>query len=446
MEKRKTKKAVESNRDSTRDLLKSNLDSFLKSIYSLQASSKFTAALIKVQEKTNSNQIKHFLKSIESDLARRKIKPEYAVRYKELKREFDINRMAFKVVPRSTIISMVSQFDAFMGSLIRIVLLSKPEILNGSGKQLTYSTLSGLKTINEAKNYLVESEVDSVLRESHTYHFEWLESKIDTTLRKDLPSWKVFIELTERRNLFTHCGGIVSNQYLSICRKNGLSIDESHKVGCELEASQEYLAKAYLCLYELGVKLTQVIWRKLIPKDLEEADAHLNEICYDLICEEEYDLSDILLEFATNTLKKHYNENITRIFLVNKALSKRLNGNREAASNIIEKIDWSASSNDFKLAKELLVGDLKKVIELMQKIGRKGEIIDKSSYRTWPLFKELRTNREFKKVFRKIYKEDYELKEDRLEYTFELTAKPSRNKNENKENFHPKEKVRSKKP
>src|SRR2546423_10410038 len=46
-----------------------------------------------------------------------------------------------------------------------------------------------------------------------------------TLLRKDLPIWPVFVEVTERRNLFAHCSGKVSAQYLTVCDNHGVKFD-----------------------------------------------------------------------------------------------------------------------------------------------------------------------------------------------------------------------------
>lgn len=68
--------------------------------------------------------------------------------------------------------------------------------------------------------------------------------------------------MTERRNLFVHCGGITSSQYLKVCEENNIILKES-SLGMKLGANRNYLMNSYKCLYEIGVKLTQVLWRKL---------------------------------------------------------------------------------------------------------------------------------------------------------------------------------------
>ena len=90
-----------------------------------------------------------------------------------------------------------------------------------------------------------------------------------------------------------------------------------------LHVEPEYFKKAYECLYELSVKLTHTIWRKLLKNDLSSADTKLNELCYDLLDSKQFELADILLDFACNQ-KKHFNETAKNMLIVNKALSQYL--------------------------------------------------------------------------------------------------------------------------
>jgi hypothetical protein len=283
-----------------------------------------------------------------------------------------------------------------------------PEKLNECEKNLTYSQLIEFRSIDEAKDYIVEREVESVLRESHTYHFEWLEKKLSTTLRKDLPIWSTFIEVTERRNLFVHNDGHVSNQYLTVCKKNKVHLPKELKTGDILHVDAEYFQKAYECIFELSVKLNQVIWRVLIANDLKNADDGLNEICYDLIQKEKFGLADILLDFATNILPRHHNELSKNVFIINQALSKYLAGKKEESDKILNQKDWSASNNSFKLAVNVLKENYDEAFTLMMQIGH-SEDVPRHAYQTWPLFKKVRENQVFLDTYKSIFKEDYKI-------------------------------------
>ncbi len=333
--------------------------------------------------------------------------PEDGHKFRILEKNAEVASAALDIIPNSLFVSLISQFDSFLGKMIREIFKVKPEILNSSEKSLSFAQLIKLNSFEEAKEYIIEKEVETILRNSHTDHFNWLEQKLNIPLRKDLPIWSDFLEITERRNLFVHSDGYISNQYLSICRQNSVKLN-GEKIGQRLNVSAEYFEKAYKCLYEISVKLTQVIWRKLLPIDIESADASLNDICVELLRQKHFDLADIFLDFATLTLKKFFNEETKNVFIINKALSYKLGGKQSECEDLIKAKDWSASSDKFKLAVAVLVDDHPEMAKLMAKMGS-GDDIDKLSYKIWPLFEPVRELELFKTTYEKIFKEKFVL-------------------------------------
>ena len=218
------------------------------------------------------------------------------------------------IIPRSFVIALVSQFDAFLGRLLRAVYANRPEILNASERNLTFANLIEFNSIDEAREYVLEKEIEAVLRESHTEHFDYLERKLGIELRKGLDIWPTFIEVTERRNLFVHTDGVVSTQYIAVCKKHKVNLILGEKVGQVLEADPGYLNTTYNCLYEIAVKLSQVLWRKLLPGELEEADIYLTMVCYELLKREEYTLTGRLLDFAL-TLPRHSSQRFKLVWV-----------------------------------------------------------------------------------------------------------------------------------
>ncbi len=121
-------------------------------------------------------------------------------------------RTSVSLIPRNFLVSFVSEFDCFLGSLLKVIYNKRPELLNDSSRQITYSDLLLFESIDDAKEQVLEKEIESILRKSHSEHFSVLENKFDLKLKKDLDIWSEFIEITERRNLFVHSNGVVSTQ------------------------------------------------------------------------------------------------------------------------------------------------------------------------------------------------------------------------------------------
>jgi hypothetical protein len=400
-----------------------NLIKFLNHIDSLNESLPLVMALINLKNASqikdlnsyieqkkivkNKEKIQESLENVSKTEEVFEIKIDDYIIFEELQNKLQVSTLAYKVIPQSFLVSLISQFDSFIGNQIKEIFSLLPEMLNSCDKNINYSKLIEFSDINEAKEYIIEKEVESVLRENHIYYFEWLERKLDIPLRKNLSIWATYVEITERRNLFVHNDGKVSSQYLTVCRKNDINI-ENAQIGKILDVTPEYFKDAYECLYELSVKLTHVIWRKLLPNTIDVADDKLNDICYNLMRKENFKLSDILLDFATITLKKHFNEATKNVFIINKALSKYLANFKDEAYNIISLKDWSASSNTFKLAVAVLKEEYEDVYSIMRSIGTSNEI-PKHAYQIWPLFKVIRNEKLFLETFRDIFSEDYKV-------------------------------------
>ncbi len=130
-----------------------------------------------------------------------RIPHDHFPRYQKLLFKMGRYALADILIPRSILISIVSQFDAFVGNLVRVISKLRPVSLNIDGKIITFSQLQNFGSIEIARDYLIENEIDELLRGSHDSMFEWLEKKYNLPLRKDLKIWPIFIEATERRNL-----------------------------------------------------------------------------------------------------------------------------------------------------------------------------------------------------------------------------------------------------
>jgi len=328
-------------------------------------------------------------------------------RYNVLKKRVRQTSTAYSVVPRSFLVSLISSYDAFLGKLVIALFRIRPEMLKSSDRTLTYSQLSEFGSIGQAKEHLLEKEVETLLRKSHTEQFDWLESKFAVKLRVDLPVWPTFIEVTERRNLFVHSDGIVSSQYVKVCGEHGAALDTGIKPGSRLEVPHTYFKFAYEAVFEIAVKLGQVLWRKLKPSEIAAADEALSTVCYDLLKERQYRLSQKLLDFACSSPMKHATEKDRLIFLVNRAQAYKWDGNSKRALEIIAEQDWSATGTTFQLAAAVLRDEYSVAVSLMESIGANGDP-SKTAYKTWPLFREIRKNKTFTDTFEKIFGEPFE--------------------------------------
>lgn len=344
--------------------------------------------------------------SSEGELEAYALVEEYSGRHRTLLRALHDSGIFMTLLPRMALVTLVSIYDAYLGRLVRSMLKARPEILNASNRQLTFAQITEFADISEAREHLLESEVDSLLRDSHPAQFDWLESKLSMPLRKNLDVWAHFIEVTERRNIFVHCDGIVGKQYQSICLKAGLEEPSIPAIGEQLSVPPEYFRKACYAMLEIGVMLGQTLWRKLSPSEHDMADVSLIDTTYDLLATKDYAIAEKLSRFGALPPIKAASAGNALYLKFNLAVAVKGQKRDDEVKSLLSDIDLSALSHKFQLAAAVLREEWDVAGDLMKRIGKDGEL-SKADYRDWPLFQWFRKTQQFKDTYRDLYGESF---------------------------------------
>ena len=326
---------------------------------------------------------------------------EHNKQFRKLRRRQKLTNSAMYQTPRALLVAMVSSFDAYLGRLLRCIYYLRPERIDASDRTLTFSQLVDLESLDAAREHVISKEIEAFLRKSHVEHFDYLENLLDMPLRKGLDSWPKFVEITQRRNLFVHSDGVISQQYLDVCDKNGVDVGDA-SIGGRLFLDGDYFRESFECFYEIGVKLAHVIWRKLSPDQIETADTALNSITYELLSIRRYRLAHNLSLFGTLTLKKHSSALNRRMLLINRAIAAKF-GKIETDASPLKLEDWSDCGLPFKLAISVLHDEFDEACSIMRKIGSQHELVDSHAYGNWPLFTEFRGDERFLKTYKTLF-------------------------------------------
>lgn len=87
------------------------------------------------------------------------VKYEDAKVFDQLSKNALISNLASKILPESLFVSLISQYDAFTNSLLKILFEIRPEYINNSERELTFSQLIEFDSIDKAREYIIEKEV-----------------------------------------------------------------------------------------------------------------------------------------------------------------------------------------------------------------------------------------------------------------------------------------------
>lgn len=396
-----------------------SIDSYIKQINSLIDTMPIIINVLASNAVMHIEKLKTFCKDNNLD----KLKDDETTRitfelyrcYEQLNLNTDKAIEAVILYPCNLVVSLVSLYDAYLGNIIKAIYRTTPEQLKDCNREFSINEILSFESIEEAKERAIEKEAETVIRSSHSEQLDWLKRKLKCSF-KDFKSYNDFIEITERRNLFVHTNGVVSRQYLAVCEENGVKGVENIKVGDRLLADTDYVLKCYNILFEVGVSLGIVVWRKLKKND-EQADFYLNNVCYELIKQERYELAKIMLNFATETIKNAATEEVRRMFIINKALSYYLSGDKTACITILDKEDWTATASKFQLAVSVLKEDYEAAGRYME--SAKSDV-NNIAYCEWPLFKNFRESEIFRSEYLRIFGENFQIKEHHKENVDEI--------------------------
>jgi hypothetical protein len=309
---------------------------------------------------------------------------------------------------KSLFISLFSVFDKFVGDLVSILYTKNPELYKNINKEISLSEALKYDSMTELRQVFLDKEIECIRRKSYIEQFKDLENKFSIKLTK-FEEWPYFVERSQRRNLFTHCDGIVSKQYLDVCREIGCKVKNDIAVGDQLEIGGEYLFQSCMLVAQVGVMLGQTLWRKTLEDELKSADSHLGSIVFDYLHMEHWGNAISISKFALG-LPKISTDTVERIFSANYAIALCAINKRKEAKAILDKKDWTATSYDFKLAYAVLTNDYTKAEEIMCKLGKQGELINELAYHDWPLFRDFRDSEEFFNGYEKVYGYKYSYK------------------------------------
>lgn len=309
------------------------------------------------------------------------------------------------LMERSFFIGLFSEYDSFIGSLLKAIYSRKPALYKGIKREIALTELLSFQNLDDVKKDMLEKEIDSFRRESYIEQFSELERKFELKTLRAFPEWTRFVEISQRRNVMTHNDGRVSQQYIMVCEKEGVKFDTKPLIGDELELTPNYLFDAIFVVSKVSYMLAHVLWRKVLVDEIKEANEAMNETVYELLMRKQWITAAAFGEFGlTDPMTKGIEDIVQRIRVINTAIGLKHAKRQSDANALLNSCDWSACIRDFKLANAVLKEAYPEAAQIMRDIGKKGELVHQLAYHDWPLFEEFRGRREFQDAYEELYK------------------------------------------
>ncbi|MEI7055763.1 hypothetical protein WBG06_08090 [Nocardioides sp. CCNWLW239] len=308
--------------------------------------------------------------------------------YKLLNRVGHNGRMPSRrtVLLRSMLAHQISEFEFTLSQLIRLILVSRPELLSGNAS-ITLAELEGLGDVASARELVIERKVDDIMRCSMDEWSSWFNG-IGVKFKEMTDDWSTFVEIFARRNLMIHTGGRVSEQYVRQLRDANKSPAEMPGVGDQLDLDEEYLLEASEQLLAFGFLLITGTWLQVNKATASKAEAWISTRLEQLLERQHYRaarvISNTVLSKSRGRLRRP-TEISLQIMLW--TARKELN---ESEAVMREVTAWDPGGLDLRYshARSVLIEDDDRAVSEIKELLRRNDLTTVDLL-TSPLYREI---------------------------------------------------------
>lgn len=302
---------------------------------------------------------------------------------------------------RNTITSIVNIIDSVFAEILKFYYKTNPEKISGENKSISIKDLETLDNLKEAKEFLVNREIDKLLL--HKGIQERLKEFRDIGLM--IPTKTDHIhelnKLIKIRNLVVHNACQVDKDF----EKKYATKDE--KVGDSIELTKEYLAESLsVALYFCGV-LIQSAQIELVKDKKDDNEHFLHDVTHKLLKEEKYQYLDEIykLVFVDEMNIDDINK---KIITINYCIGlKKQNKTQNRIDKELDKQDWTSvqDETDLQMCLHALKGEDKKFYDTLDILIERKKI-SQTELLDWEIFKLYSRKKKYREIVKKQIKND----------------------------------------
>ncbi len=178
------------------------------------------------------------------------------------------------ILRRGALISLLSCFETLVAQLVREFYRQYPEAFPAESKSLTLANLKEIGSIEDAESYLIDTEIDSILRGNVISQIGYFVKPIKIDIRPIEKFIDNLVEISQRRNILVHNDGIINKHYLS--KTPPSLISKEAEEGNVINVDQDYISEASNTVYVIGLIMIQQCFRKWHKDKVETADTFFN--------------------------------------------------------------------------------------------------------------------------------------------------------------------------
>ncbi|MFZ0946327.1 MAG: hypothetical protein WAN54_20720 [Syntrophobacteraceae bacterium] len=284
---------------------------------------------------------------------------------------------------QSSLISLVSFAEWFLSQLLHQHFDRFPDMIGTHDKAFSLNDLKLIGSIDDARNQIIESEVEGILRGSFSDWLVFLKSQLKLSMSYLSSEKDQITEVFQRRNVLIHNAGILNAIYMA-------NVPEELRTGLtkgmSIRVTKSYLNDA-ICLFEkYFILIAAELWKQYDPKEQSRGEV-LNKIAHEHLRQERWSIAESLSYFVMND--KQLPEIRQLLGKINYWQSLKWQGRFDEVRPEIEKIDFSAKDELFEAFRFALLDQEENFFPLSDNLVKIGKLTT-SNLEEWPIFREIR--------------------------------------------------------
>lgn len=341
-----------------------NLDSSLKDINSVHKGSKIAVAGIDLSSESIEKWALHF-------------------------KGHNSYKSHMKLLYKNTLISLMSSTEWFFAQILHFYYNKFPESSGINDKSLTFSDLKKYQSIVEAERYLIEQKIENILRGNIESWFEYIKKDFKLKLSYLDNEIEEIVEVSQRRNLFIHNGGVINSLYLA---KVSQEVNPGIKNGEMISITKEYLDNSLGKLQLIFTLIALELWKKLDPDDQNRAQI-MNDIIYENLLKGRWFIAKGFSEFLITDLKMPPEFKV--IAQLNNWLCRIRSDSDKQVLDELNEADFSDKKEIYQIALHALKGEIQEFFKKLPSVLKSGQIGIKQ-LEEFPIFEDVRNTSEYK--------------------------------------------------
>jgi hypothetical protein len=295
------------------------------------------------------------------------------------------------ILYQSSLMNLTNTVEWFLSQILHKYFETYPNAIGSKENVFSLDDLKGFNTIEDARQHLIETKVENILRDNFDAWIKFLKENVKLSMSYLEKNKSQIVEVFQRRNLIVHNGGKVNSIYLS---KVVPEFKENVSIGDEILISRKYLDDSIGLFEEMFILIAAELWKQQSPADEDRATI-LAQIAYEHLSKERWRIAEGLSFFSTND--KGMSEIYQLYGKLNYWQSVKWQGRYEEIKKDVDNADFSGKGLLLQLALYALQDKTSEFFRLLPEVISEsvtpsfmGHKLTCEELETFPIFREMR--------------------------------------------------------